>query len=81
MGRKSKHFTKADEIFIHNNCEELTVKEIARKRRISYSHVHNYMTRKGLPMIMERAKKKGCKNKKKRGGKFFNPDKDNGWII
>jgi predicted transcriptional regulator len=81
MGRKAKHFQRADEKFIKDNCDCLTVSEIARRRKIPYSHVYNYMTRKGLTMLTERAKRQKCQKKKKGGGKYFNPDNNKNWIL
>lgn len=81
MGRKAKHFKRADERFIADNYDFLTVSEIAKRRKIPYSHVYNYMCRKDIPMLTERAKRQKCEKKKKGGSKYFNPDNKKNWIL
>jgi hypothetical protein len=80
MGRTCKHFKKADEKFISENCDFLTVSQIAKCRKIPYNHVYNYMTRHGIPMLTERAKKQKNEGKKKGKSKFFDPNSKD-WIL
>lgn len=72
MGRKNKYLQDADEQFVVSNSGSLTVSEIARKRKVPYSHVYNFMCRKGIPMLPERSPRKSVPEGKRAIENFLN---------
>lgn len=79
--QKKKYIGPNDEQYIIENYSIMTVSELSKKTKISYSHIYNYMIRKGLVIVSERVKKKKVAPKKKTKSIFFDPHERENWLI